>query len=129
MSTTKTTDLLHPYALAKEFHISNLTAATWLDDAGLVPVHTMPFARGTMRLYEPGPAREAIRARMPKKLVEPQVQVQAPVPNVLLDTLEENVEKLTAEIATLQAQNRVLLATMEKVSGRVDALVRGLGGV
>ena len=127
MSTTKTTDLLHPYALAKEFRISNLTAATWLDDAGLVPVHTMPFARGTMRLYEPGPAREAIRARMPKKLVEP--QVQAPVPHAVLDTLEENVEKLTAEIATLQAQNRVLLATMEKVSGRVDALVRGLGGV
>lgn len=127
MSNTKTTDLLHPYALAKEFHISNLTAATWLDDAGLVPVHTMPFARGTMRLYEPGPAREAIRARMPKQVVEH--QVQAPVPNVVLDTLEENVEKMTADIATLQAQNRVLLATMEKVSGRVDALVRGLGGV
>jgi len=154
-STTRSNDLVNPAQLAKEFGLAHKAVGEWLIEAGLKPEHTMPFGRGFMRLYEPGPARDAVRARMPKPApaataVGPIEAIsaaailkslgytyhgaenwQAPpaAPSVVLDVLEERVEALTAEVGKLQAQNRVLLSTMEGVRDSVAALVKGLGGV
>lgn len=127
-STTKANDLVNPAQLAKEFGLPHKAVGEWLIEAGLKPEHTMPFGRGFMRLYEPGPARDAVRARIPKPAVGAQ-EVQVPAPSVVLDVLEERIEALTAEVGKLQAQNRVLLSTMEGIRESVAALVKGLGGV
>lgn len=125
---TKTSDLVTPAALAREFGISHITAGKWLEDAGLAAAVTTPYGRGFLRLYEPGPARDAIRAKMPKPAEPaPVAAVDAPV---VLDVLEERVEALTEVVTALQEQNRALFAYVrDNIGGKLDALVKELGGV
>lgn len=151
----KTSDLLSASALAKEFSISNTTVALWLEDAKLAASITMPYGRGFMRLYEPSPARDAIRARMPKPepTVGPIEQSSAvatlkamgytyhgaelwkpPVgeksASVVLDVLEERVEALTEVVKAVQEQNRALFAYLrDHVGEPVGQLVSELSGV
>lgn len=123
---TKTSDLVNPTQLGKEFGRPNQWVQAILAEADLHAVVTMPYGRGFLRMYEPGPARDAIRAKLSKPAVGAQ-EVRLPPPSVCLDVLEERVETLCAEVAKLQAQNIVLLRTLESMKGGVETLVQQLG--
>lgn len=127
-SSTKTTDLMNPGQLAREFGIFNVQVNKILDEAGIAPVHSVPYGRGLMRLYEPETARIAIRASLAKRKDEnPQLQ-QEHSPQCL-DALEERVEELTGEVRKLAEQNRALFAYLrDNVGERVEKLIASLGG-
>lgn len=127
-SSTKTTDLMNPGQLAREFGIFNVQANKILDEAGIAPVHSVPYGRGLMRLYEPEAARNAVRAALQKREDEnPQQQEHSPQ---CLDVLEERIEGLTGEVRKLAEQNRALFAYIrDNVGERVEKLITSLGGV
>lgn len=126
---TKTTDLMNPGQLAREFGIFNVQANKILDEAGIAPVHSVPYGRGLMRLYEPEAARNAIRAALPKREDENPQRQQEHSPQCL-DVLEERIEELTGEVRKLAEQNRALFAYLrDSVGERVEKLITSLGGV
>lgn len=128
-SSTKTTDLMNPGQLAREFGIFNVQANKILDEAGVAPVHSVPYGRGLMRLYEPEAARNAIRAALQKRESENPQRQQEHLPQCL-DVLEWRIEELTGEVRKLVEQNRVLFAYMrDNVGERVEKLTASLGGV
>lgn len=128
-SSTKTTDLMNPGQLAREFGIFNVQANKILDEAGIAPVHSVPYGRGLMRLYEPEAARNAIRAALQRRESENPQRQQEHLPQCL-DVLEERIEELTGEVRKLAEQNRALFAYIrDNVGERVEKLITSLGGV
>lgn len=152
----KTSDLLNTSQLAAEFKIDHKKCQSFLDDGGIKAEATFPYGRGHLRLYAPGPARDAIRARMPKKpepAVGPIEQASAVATlkamgytyhgaeqwkpplgekpaGVVLDVLEDRVEALTAVVKVVEEQNRALFAYLrDKVGAPVGQLVSELSGV
>jgi hypothetical protein len=122
----KTSDLVNPNILSLEFSLHNKTVQRILDAAELTPVMVMPYGKGFLRLYEPGPARDAIRATLPKPVAAP----TPVVPNVDLGVLEERIEALTVEVAAVREQNRALFAYLrDHIGAPVAKLVAELGGV
>lgn len=152
----KTSDLLNTSQLAAEFKLDHKKCQSLLDDGWVKAEATFPYGRGHLRLYAPGPARDAIRARMPKK-PEPAVGTieqssavatlkamgytyhgaemwKPPVgekpAGVVLDVLEERVEALTEVVKAVQEQNRALFAYLrDHVGDPVGQLVSELRGV
>ena len=124
----KTSDLLNTSQLAAEFKLDHKKCQSFLDDGGVKAEATFPYGRGHLRLYAQGPARDAIRARMPKPAAAPTPQPAAP--SVDLGVLEERVEALTEAVKAVQEQNRALFAYLrDHVGDPVGQLVSELSGV
>lgn len=119
---TETLDLMNPKQLADEFKLSNVTVQTWLDEAELAPVATLPYGRGTMRLYKPEAARRVITARL-----QPAGAPPSNPDKVLLDALENQIEEtkhLRDTVETLKRQNKALFQLVnETLTPKIDRLL------
>ena len=127
-SSAKTTDLMNPGQLAREFGIFGMQAHKILDESGLEPVHSVPYGRGLMRLYEPEAARIAMRTAIQKR--DSAKRRNKEQDKQCLEALEDRVEELTGEVRKLTEQNRALFAYLrDNVGEKIDKLITSLGGV